>query len=397
MTATAAWGLNRSWRAWELWGLGAVLAAGWMALGPLALGVPAACALALTVRDPDGRRQLGRLGAAWGVPLAAALVAPWAVAAYVATDGEFFRAAVGRHVVARSLTAFEGHGGVPGYYLVTGVVAAFPWFALLAPAIGFGIARRRADAETRFLVAWLLGPLILFELAQTKLVHYWLPAYPAGVLLVTAWLFRPGGARLPATGLGRVAEWCTVLAGLALAAAPVGAAAHFGLGDLVRPALHAALPLLATLLVFARSARSRLALGGRVLAAGAALHLAILAGAYLPRLADVVVERRAARALLAVRAPDEAVVVYRGRAADALVTLPPGSVVCGAPACVAGQVAARGTVVGLASARDLAGLRRGAPGVRVAWLAAVTGLDLVHGRWEGWIVFRAAREKEAVT
>jgi hypothetical protein len=71
--------------------------------------------------------------------------------------------------------------------------------------------------------------------------------------------------------------------------------------------------------------------------------------------------------------------------------------VCDVAACVAAQVAARGRVVGLASGRDLAELRRQTPGLRVTWLGAVTGLDLVHGRWEGWIVFRADREKESAT
>ena len=397
MTAMAAWGLNRSWRGWELWGLGVVLLVGWTTLGPLALAAPVAYALVHTVRDPDGRRRLGGLGAAWGVPLAAALVLPWAVAAYVATDGEFFRAAVGRHVVTRALTALEGHGGVPGFYLVTGAVAAFPWFALLGPAIGPRLGRLREDDATRFLVAWLLGPLILLELARTKLVHYWLPAYPAGVLLVTAWLFRPGVPARSSAWAGAAARWLTVIAGLALASAPAAVAVHFGLGDLLRPALVAALPLLVGLLAFARTARSRLGHGTASLALGAALHLAILAGAYLPRLSGAVVERRAARALIAARSPEEAVVVYRGRAADALVALPLGSTVCQVPACVEGQVAARGRVVGLASGRDLAELRRGAPHLRVAWLAVVTGLDLVHGRWEGWIVFRADREEESPT
>jgi 4-amino-4-deoxy-L-arabinose transferase-like glycosyltransferase len=392
MTATTAWGLNRSWRAWELWGLGVVLVVGWTSLGPLALAAPAGYALVRAAQDPGARRRLGRLGAAWGVPLAAVVVAPWAVSAYLATDGEFFRAAIGRHVVARSLAALEGHGGVPGYYLVTGAVAAFPWFALLGPAIESRLGRLREDDETRFLVAWLLGPLILFELARTKLVHYWLPAYPAGVLLVTAWLFRAGVPRLPPAALGAAATWLTVLAGLAVAGAPVAAAVHFGLGELVRPALVGALPLVLGLLAFARAAGSRIRLGTAALAAGAALQLTVVAGACLPRLSEAVVERRAARALAAGQAPGEAVIVYRGRAPDALVALPLGTTVCGRPACVAGQVAARGRVIGLASGPDLAELRRHAPELRIAWLAAVTGLDLVHGRWEGWVVFRADRE-----
>jgi 4-amino-4-deoxy-L-arabinose transferase-like glycosyltransferase len=394
--ALAAWGLGRTWRPWEAWALGLVLVAGWAWLGPIALAVPAAYALALAARDPETRRGFARLGAVWGLPLAAAGVALWAVPAYLATDGAFFHAAVGHHVVARSLTALEGHGGVPGFYLLTGALAAFPWFLLLGPALRERLPSVRADAESRFLVAWLLGPLILVELSETKLVHYWLPAYPAGVLLVTAWLCGTGGRSLSDRALGAVAGRVTVIAGLALAGAPVIAAAGFGLDDVVRPALVAALALALGLLAFTRAAGSRLPVGAAALGLGAALHGAILAGACLPRLSDAVVERRAARAVLAARAPGDALVLYRGRPADALVTLPLGTTACATAACVA-ELAARGGVTGVAPARDLAELRRRAPALRVEWITAVSGLDLVHGRWEGWIVFRAERQSEAVS
>jgi 4-amino-4-deoxy-L-arabinose transferase-like glycosyltransferase len=259
------------------------------------------------------------------------------------------------------------------------------------------VGRLRTDAGTRFLVAWLLGPLILFELVRTKLVHYWLPAYPAGVLLVTAWLFQSGARALPFTRLGAAAAWLTVIAGLILAGAPAAAGRYFDLDEMVPPALIAALPLLVGLLVFAGTARSRLRLGTTALAVGAALQLAIVAGPCLRRLSEAVVEQRAARALLAARATGEAVVVYRVRAADALVALPLGTAVCAAPECVDTLVTAHGQVVGVGSGEGVAELHRRRADLRIAWLAAVTGLDLVHGRWERWIVFRVGRDGETAS
>jgi 4-amino-4-deoxy-L-arabinose transferase-like glycosyltransferase len=294
--------------------------------------------------------------------------------------------------VSRSLTAFEGHGGFPGWYLVTGFVAAFPWFALLGPALRARLGQARADPETRFLVAWLLGPLILFELVRTKLAHYWLPAYPAGVLLVTAWLFRPGARALLSTGPRSAAAWLTVSAGLFVAAAPAGAARYFGIADLTRPGLIAALPLLLGLLVFARAMPGRPRLGTTALAVGAALQLTLVAAAWLPRLSDTVVERRAARVLASVWRAGDAVVAYGVRAADALVALPSGTAVCAVPACVDSLVEARGRVLGVGSAEGVADLDRRSPGLDVEWFAAESGLDLVHGRWERWIVFRAGRD-----
>jgi hypothetical protein len=127
-----------------------------------------------------------------------------------ATGGAFLREAVGTHVVARGLTPFESHGFFPGFYAVTAVAALFPWFCLLPGALSR--QHRVQDRRWRFLAAWLVGPLVLLELYQTKLVHYWMPSYSAGVLLVVAGYgpqlrpprrppggpARPGGAALAA-------------------------------------------------------------------------------------------------------------------------------------------------------------------------------------------------------
>ena len=47
------------------------------------------------------------------------LTAPWYVAIGLASHGEFYRVAVGYHIIQRMTTGIEEHGGFPGYYLVT--------------------------------------------------------------------------------------------------------------------------------------------------------------------------------------------------------------------------------------------------------------------------------------
>ena len=124
--------------------------------------------------------QTTQLGAAWGLPLCAALVSIWTVPALLRSRGEFLSAGVGHHMLARSANPFEGHAGFPGYYLLTGVLALFPW-ALRIPA-----ALRSAwrDPRCEFFLAWILGPWALLECLASKLPHYPLVTLPALAVLI---------------------------------------------------------------------------------------------------------------------------------------------------------------------------------------------------------------------
>jgi 4-amino-4-deoxy-L-arabinose transferase-like glycosyltransferase len=66
-------------------------------------------------------------------------------------------------------------------------VTFHPWSALLPAALLTAWVGRRRHPAFGFLLGWTVGPLILLELVRTKLVHYYLPAYPACALLA-AWL-----------------------------------------------------------------------------------------------------------------------------------------------------------------------------------------------------------------
>lgn len=148
-----------------------------------------------------------RLHWRWGLCAFLAVVAPWLVTIGIVSGGEFFRFALGEQVLHRVATGMEQHTGWPGYYLVTTLGTFHPWSALL-PAAWYGAWRRRREHPLfGFLLGWTIGPLILLECVQTKLVHYYLPAIPACALLA-AWLIAlvvQEGVNLRRWPLGRVA------------------------------------------------------------------------------------------------------------------------------------------------------------------------------------------------
>ena len=124
----------------------------------------------------------------WGLAGFALLTAPWYIAIGLASHGDFYRVVVGWHVIHRMTTGMEDHGGLPR--VLPGDLAGD-----LLPVVGLaagGPGRRPgpgagADPAFGFLLGWVVGPLILLECVRTKLIHYYLPAYPACALLA-AWL-----------------------------------------------------------------------------------------------------------------------------------------------------------------------------------------------------------------
>lgn len=130
---------------------------------------------------------LKRLHWRWGVLLCAAIVLPWNIAILLRSHGEYYNVAVGYHIIQRATTGIEEHGGFPGYYVVLSMLTCFPWSALLPAALYGAWMRRRESPHFGFLLGWIVGPLVLLECVRTKLIHYYLPAFPAWALLI-AWL-----------------------------------------------------------------------------------------------------------------------------------------------------------------------------------------------------------------
>jgi 4-amino-4-deoxy-L-arabinose transferase-like glycosyltransferase len=117
------------------------------------------------------------------------LTAPWFVGITIASRGDFLRFAVGKEIVHRAVSDMETHGGFPGYYLVVATLVFYPWSALIPAAVAGVWPLRKSQPTAAFLLAWAIGPLVLLECFRTKLIHYYLPAFPAWALLV-GWLVR---------------------------------------------------------------------------------------------------------------------------------------------------------------------------------------------------------------
>jgi 4-amino-4-deoxy-L-arabinose transferase-like glycosyltransferase len=138
------------------------------------------------------------------------LTLPWYVAICIESKGDFLRFAVGRQIVHRLASDMEAHGGFPGYYPLVSLVAFYPWSALIPAALLGAWSRRRANSTLGFLLGWAIGPALLLECFRTKLIHYYLPAFPAFALLVT-WLVLA----LAAEGMN-IRRWPLGRLGLAL-------------------------------------------------------------------------------------------------------------------------------------------------------------------------------------
>jgi len=147
----------------------------------------------------------------------AVLTVPWYVAISIASEGEFLRFAVGRQIVHRALSDMEAHGGFPGYYPIVSALAFYPWSALFPAALAGAWLRRKSDPMFGFLMGWAIGPLLLLECFKTKLIHYYLPAFPAWAILL-AWLIHSiaiEGVNVRRWPLGRLG--LALLAGIGLA------------------------------------------------------------------------------------------------------------------------------------------------------------------------------------
>jgi hypothetical protein len=117
-----------------------------------------------------------------GLLVLLAVILPWSWMAWERTDGEFFRVGLGHHVIQRTLTPLESHGGGAGYYLPVLLLATFPLTAMVLVALPWGI-RNLAQPTVCLLACWLVPGVVIFSLARTKLPHYVAPVVPALALL----------------------------------------------------------------------------------------------------------------------------------------------------------------------------------------------------------------------
>lgn len=192
-------------------------------VGPMVAGLTLA-ALCITDRRVGWLKDIG-----WGWGAIGLLVAlgPWAMAITVATDGDFWSAAVGGDLAPKLAGEQEGHGALPGYYALLLPLLLFP-AGLLLPA-GLAVAwKSRAEPGVRFALCWLIPAWLVFEATPTKLIHYTLPLYGAVAWLMAKAVDQTGGQVIGPISRRSGALLCLATA---LAFAAVGPLAIARLGD----------------------------------------------------------------------------------------------------------------------------------------------------------------------
>ncbi len=187
---------QRPWKLMVWIGLGLSI----LIKGPIGLLVVVPALLMLSLWDRQWA-WLKRLGWGWGLPLLVLIVGPWAIAITIATDGGFWREAIGGDLGEKVTGVAESHGGFPGMYAVLSPLLLFPATLMLPAALSTGWSRR-AEPAIRFLVCWLVPCWLIFEIAPTKLAHYTLPTFGGLALLAAAAVMRPVGRISRYAGVG---------------------------------------------------------------------------------------------------------------------------------------------------------------------------------------------------
>lgn len=166
------------------------LGAFWIALGVStwfnALAVPLlALVTVATLAMMDRRSDLPRRLQPWlGLPLLALLVLPWLAAVSAIGDGTLY-AGLG---VRQVLDALEGGQSMKfktiyGVFIIMVVLGFLPIAHMLGPVVT-RYWRSRHDATVRFLLIWLIAPIVALELLSNKPPLYTVQAvFPAGALL----------------------------------------------------------------------------------------------------------------------------------------------------------------------------------------------------------------------
>lgn len=172
--------------------------------GVAVVGV-AYCVYLLAIWTPDAYRRIrGRAPASAAEPpprvlptlsvgviallVGVAVAAAWYAAREARDPGYLRYFFVDRHVKGFATSTQFHHGAPSWYYLPVLLLGGLPWIAYLPAAVRDAWARWRVERSTLLLAAWLLGGLLFFTTARSKLVTYVWPLFPAvAVLAAVPW------------------------------------------------------------------------------------------------------------------------------------------------------------------------------------------------------------------
>jgi len=128
---------------------------------------------------------------------------PWYVAVQL-RNPEFFRVFIVEHNLSRFGTDRYHHTQPFWYFLPVALIGLLPWTVFVLTAFGQSARQWWREKQRplppeqcfqRFLLIWLLLPVIFFSLSQSKLPGYILPALPAGTLLLADYARRHADRR----------------------------------------------------------------------------------------------------------------------------------------------------------------------------------------------------------
>jgi len=192
--------------------------------GPIGVVLPAAGVVVFLAWRKD-LREASRLLAPANIAVFFALTVPWLVMVRGRGGSAVFRALFWDNMVMRFLSTSADHAAPPWDYAFGIFEVMVPWVVFIPPVIyalarpgGFESPERHRGWQ--YLVAILVGPLLLLSMASAKRPGYLLPLMPALAVAVAAWL---GGA------LGRTeARWSRIWRAAGTVALSVTALAAWG-------------------------------------------------------------------------------------------------------------------------------------------------------------------------
>ena len=191
-TLTAFHGTMPNQQRW--WLLAGVFAGlGMLTKGPVALALPGLIVLLTTLWQGRFKSTFGTVWPWLGAVLAVAMAAPWYWACYQANGWAFVDALL-LHNVTRFEGVVSGHDQPWFFYAVVLFAGSFPW-SLTLPSAFFTVWQHRRsqmpmDLLAQFGVIWLITVFVFFQVAQTKLLTYMLPLFPAVAIVVGYHWFR---------------------------------------------------------------------------------------------------------------------------------------------------------------------------------------------------------------
>jgi 4-amino-4-deoxy-L-arabinose transferase-like glycosyltransferase len=161
-----------------------------------------ACGVAVVAKGPLGLVLVGlvvgpflllqrrldfvlRMGIPWGAVIFLVVAAPWYVAVSIRNPGFasyfFLEQNLGNFASAEPRHPEPWH-----FYLPILIAGLFPWSGFLPLGFARSIRRWGAKIDSRwlFLAIWVVGMVLFFSVASSKLPSYLLPMFPAASLLV---------------------------------------------------------------------------------------------------------------------------------------------------------------------------------------------------------------------